>query len=272
MQTVHFAVANVDTFVWLPPLAGFTLAFFCSMVGISGAFLLMPFQLSALGFSGPAASATNLIYNLIAIPGALFRYQREGRLWWRLALVISAGGLPGTWLGAWLRTHHLAARADFEIFVALVLLYLGGRLLADILRAPRPPAAAPGPPSLPTLAPLLGASFVVGVIGTIYGIGGGSFMVPILVSLFRLPVHAIAGATLAATFLPSIAAVLGYLALPAPPGVAAHPDWQLGVLFGLGGLIGGNLGARCQRHVPQRVLKGLLAVLQLGLAARYVWV
>lgn len=62
---IHFTTSGIDTFLWLPPLAGFMLAFFCSMVGISGAFLLMPFQLSVLGFSGPSASATNLIYNLI---------------------------------------------------------------------------------------------------------------------------------------------------------------------------------------------------------------
>ncbi|MCX8085892.1 MAG: sulfite exporter TauE/SafE family protein [Rhodocyclaceae bacterium] len=270
MGSVHFAAAGIDTYFWLPPLAGGVLAFFCSMVGISGAFLLLPFQLSVLGFAGPAASATNLLYNLVSIPGALWRYWRENRLWWRLALIITAGGIPGTWLGAWLRSHHLAAREDFERFVALVLLYLGARMLSDILR---PPAASPSPcevPVLPARGPLLAASFVVGVIGTIYGIGGGSFMVPILVSYFRLPLHAIAGATLMATFLTSIAAVLGYLVLPTPAGIVAGPDWALGLLFGIGGLIGGHLGARCQRHVPQRLLKGLLALVLLALAARYV--
>jgi uncharacterized membrane protein YfcA len=79
---IHFATSGIDTFLWLPPLAGFVLAFFCSMVGISGAFLLMPFQLSVLGFAGPAASATNLVYNLVSIPGAVWRYQNEKRLWW----------------------------------------------------------------------------------------------------------------------------------------------------------------------------------------------
>lgn len=267
-MTVHFATAGIDIAPWLPPLAGFALAFVCSMVGISGAFLLLPFQMSVLGFATPAASATNLVYNLLAIPGAAWRYQCQRQLWWRLALIITAGGAPGTWLGAWLRTHHLAGRADFEIFVALVLCYLGGRLLLDVLR----PATAPLPATarLPALAPLLAASFSVGVVGTIYGIGGGSFMVPILVGFFRLPLPAVAGATLTATFLTSLFALAAYQLLPAPAGASAAPDWLLGALFGVGGFVGGNFGARCQRHVPQPLLKLLLAALLLGLAARYL--
>lgn len=268
MTSIHLATSGIDTFLWLPPLAGFVLAFFCSMVGISGAFLLMPFQMSVLGFAGPAASATNLVFNLISIPGAVWRYASEKRLWWRLALLITAGGAPGTWVGAWLRTHYLVDRADFEIFVALVLCYLGGRMLLDVFR---PAASQATETSDPPMLPLLAAAFAVGVIGTIYGIGGGSFMVPILVTFFRLPVHAVAGATLTATLLTSVFALAGYVVLPAPAGVAASPDWALGALFGLGGLAGASLGARCQRHVPQRALKVLLAAILLGLAARYLW-
>ena len=45
---------------WLPPVVAFVISFFTSMVGISGAFLLLPIQISFLGLTGPAVSATNL--------------------------------------------------------------------------------------------------------------------------------------------------------------------------------------------------------------------
>lgn len=127
----HFAVSGVNTWLWLPPLAALVIAFFTSMVGISGAFLLVPFQMSMLGFASPSASATNLVFNLMAIPGGMYRYWREGRLFWPLALIITAGGAPGTFAGAWLRTHWLAERAAFEPFVAAILAYLAWRMLAD---------------------------------------------------------------------------------------------------------------------------------------------
>lgn len=284
----HFAASGVETWLWLPPLAALVIAFFTSMVGISGAFLLVPFQLSVLGFASPAASATNLVFNLVAIPGAVLRYGRENRLFWPLALVITAGGAPGTVAGAWLRTHWLAERALFEPFVAAVLAYLAWRMLADWRRGG---AAAPTAGTVRLLAadwrqirfrhgetthaftvlPMLSLSFVVGVIGTAYGIGGGSFMVPLCLAAWRLPLHAIAGATLTATLLTSAIALAAYSWLPAPAGVAVRPDWALGLAFGVGGLAGAYLGARMQKRVSQRTLKGFLAVLLIGLAIRYAW-
>jgi uncharacterized membrane protein YfcA len=121
------------------------------------------------------------------------------------------------------------------------------------------------------LPSLLAASFLVGLIGTAYGIGGGSFMVPLCLAMYRLPLHAIAGATLTATFLTSAIALVAYAWLPTPAGVAARPDWALGLAFGVGGLAGAYLGARMQKRVPQRLLKGLLGLLLLALALRYAW-
>ena len=95
MTPIHFPVSGVDTWLWLPPLAAFVVSFFSSMVGISGAFLLMPFQMSVLGYAGPSASATNLVFNLYATPGGVWRYGREGRMFWPLARLIVLGTLPG---------------------------------------------------------------------------------------------------------------------------------------------------------------------------------
>ncbi len=114
-------------------------------------------------------------------------------------------------------------------------------------------------------------AFLVGVIRTAYGIGGGSFIVPICLALYRLPVHAIAGATLTATFLTSAIALAAYSWLPAPAGLVVRPDWALGLAYGVGGLAGTYLGARCQRRVPQRRLKAWLALLLAGLALYYAW-
>jgi uncharacterized membrane protein YfcA len=77
---MFFETAGITAPLWLPPLAGFVLAFFCSMVGISGAFLLMPFQMSVLGYVSPSVSATNLVFNLVAIPSGVWRDRKSTRL------------------------------------------------------------------------------------------------------------------------------------------------------------------------------------------------
>ena len=293
----HFSSSGVETWLWLPPLVAFVLSFFCSMVGISGAFLLMPFQMSVLGFAGPAASATNLVFNLFATPGGIWRYVREGRMFWPLAGLITLGTLPGIVLGFYLRVLYLPDAARFKLFVGAVLLFLSWRLLAGFVpwAAGKPQQSAPLASSSDmtlrilrvgrkrvtfafqgreegfSTPAMLALAFVVGIIGGTYGIGGGAIIAPFCIAVFRLPVHAVAGAALAGTFVTSLAGVAVYSFLPLPGGGYAVPDWWLGSLFGLGGLAGMYLGAAGQRHVPQQVLKGALGVLLAALGGFYLW-
>ena len=59
--------------------AAFVIAVLATPAGISGAVLLLPFQVSVLGTPSPAVTPTNLLYNVIATPGALYRYWRQGQ-------------------------------------------------------------------------------------------------------------------------------------------------------------------------------------------------
>jgi uncharacterized membrane protein YfcA len=73
----HFPSSGVETYIFIPPLVAFVISFFTSIAGISGAFLLLPFQMSVLGFTTPAVSATNLLYNVTGTPGGVYRYARR---------------------------------------------------------------------------------------------------------------------------------------------------------------------------------------------------
>ncbi|MBF0125838.1 MAG: sulfite exporter TauE/SafE family protein [Magnetococcales bacterium] len=297
-MTVSFPISGVQTWVLLPPLVAFVVSFFSSMVGISGAFLLLPFQMSVLHFTTPAVSSTNLVFNLIAIPGGLWRYIQEGRMAWPLTWIIGAGTLPGIGIGYYLRVFHLSDPKPFQLFVGCVLLYPGLRLLGSYRPWNTGPVLRTEPQTTPgnavirirhfsptrveyefrgetirfrTLGMFL-LALVVGVVGGIYGIGGGAIIAPFCVTFFRLPMHTIAGAALGATLLTSMAGVILYSLLPAPPGLPTHPDWALGALFGLGGVGGMYLGARCQKFISQKWLKRLLGLLLTLLAMRYILV
>jgi uncharacterized membrane protein YfcA len=267
---MFFETAGITVPLWLPPLVAFVISFFTSMVGISGAFLLLPFQMSVLGYVSPSVSATNLVFNLVAIPGGVWRYAREGRMDWRLAGIIAAGTLPGLAVGWWLRVHSLADPRAFKFFAGIVLATLALTLLRDAGVRRDAASGAAGNARYSTRG-VFALALLIGVIGGAYGIGGGAFMAPFLVAAFGLSLHATAGATLFGTFLTSVAGVALYQFLPAPPGIETRPDWALGILFGLGGAAGMYLGARTQKHVPQRVLRRGLGVMLLSMAAGYVW-
>jgi uncharacterized protein len=295
---VHFLVSGVEVNPLLPLLVAFAVSALTAPAGVSGAFLLLPFQVSVLGFTSPAVSPTNLVYNLFATPGGVYRYVREGRVVWPLAWVVILGTLPGAFVGALLRVTVLSDPGAFEVFVGLVLLYFGVRLLYGVLASlARRGSAGGGSVGGHSTVRVLGASPLrveyeyggktyafstpavfalsvgVGVIGGIYSIGGGSIIAPFLVTAFGLPVYTIAGATLIGTFVTSVAGVVFYELLAAT-GFGANmtiaPDWLLGLTLGVGGLAGTYAGARLQGYLPERLIRGVLGTVVTLLAIRYI--
>lgn len=292
---LHFPISGVETYWWLPVAVAFSIACFSSMGGVSGAVLLLPFQVSVLGFGGPAASATNLLYNVIAIPSGVYRFYREKRMLWPLAGTIILATLPGMFLGAVVRIRYLPGGSSFKLFAGLVLLYIASRLGVNLLRqigkkeVTRNTGAFNvvtrafnlrcieyefnGVSYLITTWKMFTVLFFLGIVAGAYGIGGGAITAPLLVAVFRLPVHSIAGATLLATFVSSLGGVISYTALSPffeSTGAPIAPDWFLGLLFGLGGAAGIHVGARLQRYVSARLIESLLMAMTLFIAAKYL--
>ena len=116
---------------WVEVVAGsaaFAIAALAAPAGISGAVLLLPFQVSVLGTPSPAVTPTNLLYNVVATPGALYRYWRQGQTGGRLALLLMAGTVPGVVAGSVIRVELLPGPRVFDVVVAVVLLPLGAWL------------------------------------------------------------------------------------------------------------------------------------------------
>jgi uncharacterized membrane protein YfcA len=131
---MHFSVSGITVFPFVPFLVAFFVSLLTSTAGVSGAFLLLPFQVSVLGFTSPSVSPTNLVYNIVAIPSGVYRYMREKRMAWPLAWVIIIGTLPGIFIGAVLRIRYLPDPKNFKFFAGCVLLYIGLRLVYAMIR------------------------------------------------------------------------------------------------------------------------------------------
>lgn len=314
---MYFQTAGIEVSLWIPPLVAFVISFFTSMGGVSGAFLLLPFQMSFLGYTHPSVSATNQLFNIVAIPSGVYRYFKEGRMVWPLTWVVIAGTLPGVFIGAIVRVAYLPDPKQFKLFAACVLLYIGLRMAWDLMKKKAGPISQSssesrfqemvrrhrageakknisGNPPLPVVKVthfnlkrlgytfydesfdvsfwgIVILSFIVGIVGGIYGIGGGAIIAPFFVTFFGLPVYTVAGAALMGTFVTSVAGVAFYQAIaPFYPNVSVAPDWLLGLLFGVGGMAGMYLGARCQKFVPARTIKSMLAGIIFFTALKYV--
>jgi uncharacterized protein len=129
---MYFETAGVEVAPWIPPIVALVVSFFTSMGGVSGAFLLLPFQMSFLNFTSPSVSATNFVFNIVAIPSGVYRYLKEGRMAWPLTWVVIIGTLPGVFIGYYLRVLYLPDPRTFKLFVGCVLLYIGVRLIYEL--------------------------------------------------------------------------------------------------------------------------------------------
>ena len=255
-------------------LAGFVIATVTAPVGVSGAVFLLPVQLSVLNVPNPQVTPTNLLYNVIAGPGALFRYVRQRQLDGVLTRALIVGSAPGVVIGAFLRVHVADDPTVFRLVAAAVLLPTGLFILATSRSTPTGRGAqARGSSTIRGLGlrpRTIGAlAFVVGIIGGIYGIGGGSILGPILVGT-GMTISRVAPAALASTWVTSIIGVAAYavIALNTPGTIA--PDWTLGIATGIGGLVGGYTGAHLQPRLPEVLLRRLLGILAMALATAYV--
>ncbi len=104
------------------------------MGDISGAFLLLPFQVSFLGYTSPSVSATNQLFNIVAIPSGVYRYWREGRMVWPLAWTVGAGTLPGVFIGAVVRVRYLQNPNYFQVFAATVRVYVALKMIRELAK------------------------------------------------------------------------------------------------------------------------------------------
>ena len=247
-------------------VAAFAIAVLATPAGISGAVLLLPFQVSVLGMPSPSVTPTNLLYNVVAVPGALYRYWRQGQTGGSLALVLIAGTVPGVVAGSVIRVELLPGPRVFDLVVALVLVPLG------VWLALTRPASKDSPDRAARVIPasvLLLLAAMVGCVGGIYGIGGGSILAPVLIGSGREPSE-VAPAALASTLVTSVAGVITFAVLSLhEPGPVA-PDWDIGLALGVGGLAGAYTGARLQPHLPEALIRRLVGALVIAIGLRYL--
>jgi uncharacterized protein len=246
-------------------LAAATIATVATPAGISGAVLLLPFQVSVLGTPSPAVTPTNLLYNVVATPGGLYRYWRQGQRGGRLAGVLVAGTLPGVIGGSVIRVLLLPGARVFDLVVAAVLVPVGSWLTVSKPSASARARAGGLPDFLLVLLAL-----AVGCVGGIYGIGGGSILAPVLIGAGRPPSE-VAPAALASTFVTSVAGVITFTILATQRHGPVAPDWPTGIALGLGGLAGSYAGARLQARLPDAAIRRLIGVLVVAIGARYLW-
>jgi uncharacterized membrane protein YfcA len=104
--------------------------------------------------------------------------------------------------------------------------------------------------------------FVVGVLAAIRGVGGGFIIVPAMIYILGMPTSVVVGTSLFQIIF--VTANATFLQATFNQTV----DIALGLLLLIGGVIGAQLGSRFGGRLQGEQLRGLLAVVVLGVCAR----
>lgn len=102
------------------------------------------------------------------------------------------------------------------------------------------------------------SGIVVGIGASFTGLGGGFLMIPILLYLGFSAQKAV-GTSFLGILVISISALIAHNKL-------ANVDYRYGILLGLGGIIGAQIGARLVEHVSTDSFKKIFAVILVALA------
>lgn len=109
-----------------------------------------------------------------------------------------------------------------------------------------------------TTVMLIAGGIVAGIAASFSGLGGGFLMVPLLLFIGYSAQKAV-GTSFLAILIVALSALIAHNKL-------AHVDYRAGLLLGLGGILGAQIGARLVEHVSTEGFKRIFAVMMLGLA------
>ena len=107
------------------------------------------------------------------------------------------------------------------------------------------------------------AGFIVGILSSISGLGGGFMIVPLLIFLGREAKLAV-GTSFVFILVVSISSIISHYRL-------GNLDIKTGLTLGLGGIIGAQIGPQVLQYVSEQNFKRIFAVL-LAITAAWIFV
>ncbi len=243
------------TLVLLLILAAFCAGFVDAIAG-GGGLITVP-ALMLAGLPPVQALATNKLQGSFGSGSAMAHYARAGQVrlgeQGRMAAVSLVAAALGSGLALMLPPGTLRLVLPV-LLVGVALFFLVKRDLGDADRSARLPPATFAVTLVPAVA------FYDGLLGP----GTGSFF---MLGFVMLAGHGLLRAT-AHTKTLNFASNLGSLAVFA---LAGGVWWGLGLAMGAAQMAGAQLGARMAVRLGARVIRPLLVVVSLALAARLIW-
>lgn len=285
---IYLPIAEISVNLFLLLGLGAIVGFLSGLFGVGGGFLMTPL-IMFVGISPAVAVATGANQIVASSVSGMMAHWRHRNVDIKMGAVLVAGGLVGSVLGVQIfALLREAGQINLVISMAYVafLGIIGSLMLAESGRALiRGKSAASqarrrhrswihGLPFkmrfrksklyISAIAPFV-IGIAVGVLAAIMGVGGGFVMVPAMIYLLGMPTAVVVGTSLFQIIF--VMAAVTFLQAVQNQTV----DIVLALPLLLGGVIGAQFGSRASGYLRGEQLRGLLALLVLGVGAKLAW-
>ncbi len=234
--------------------SGVIVGFSLGLIGGGGSILAVPLLLYIVGMPDPhQAIGTSALAVAVNAYANLVPHARAQHVRWGPAVTFASAGVVGAFAGSSIGKavdgHRLL------ILFALLMLFVA----ALMLRGRKADTDAVGTVQQKNLWRLVAIGLGTGTLSGFYGIGGGFLVVPGLILATGMPTIAAIGSSLVAVGTFGMTTAINYA-------VSGLVDWPIALLFILGGVAGGWIGARiakqlsAQRQTLTRLLGCMLVL------------
>lgn len=283
---IYLPIAEVSMHIGVIIGLGGGVGFLSGMFGVGGGFLMTPL-LIFLGVPPAIAVSTEANQIVASSVSGVIAHWRRGNVDFKMGGILLAGGVVGSSLGVLLFSIlrdigqiDLVIKLSYVVFLGLI----GGMMLLESIRAilrTRQAGARRGKlhqhnwlHGLPfkmrfrksklyisALLPFFLAA-MVGVLSAIMGVGGGFILVPAMIYLLGMPTYVVIGTSLfQIIFVTANITVLQAVQ-------TQTVDFVLAGLLLFGAVIGAQIGARFGTRLKGEQLRGLLALMVLGVSVK----
>ncbi|WML41443.1 sulfite exporter TauE/SafE family protein [Neobacillus sp. OS1-2] len=243
-----------------------------TIVGAGGGFIFVPALLLLFHMEPTIAAGSGIVIILINSLSGVFGYAKQKRINYRTGILLGIGAFPGSLLGVYLL--HMYSSSYFYVVFASLLVALGVFLFAKnspfavrkVSREGRTlseDVTATSPTDKPQLKVtwLFPLGFLMGVLSSYLGIGGGWLLVPILIYIFKVSTHYATATSIFSLTLYSSVGVVSQM-------FYSNIDWITVIWGGVGVIIGSQIGVLVAQRIPGKMIIQMLSVLLMVIGFR----
>lgn len=282
---IYLPIAEVSVNIFLILGMGGGVGFLSGLFGVGGGFLMTPL-LIFVGIPPAVAVATEANQIVASSISGVLAHWKRGNVDFKMGGVLLIGGVIGSSSGVWLFTVlrelgqvDLVIKLSYVVFLGIIgclMLVESGRAMIKTKRQvavskrhhhnwmhglPFKMRFRKSKLYISALLPLMIGAFV-GVLAAIMGVGGGFVMVPAMIYILGMPTAVVVGTSLfQIIFVTANVTILQSVS-------NQTVDVVLALLLLAGAVIGAQFGARAGAKLKGEQLRGLLALMVLGVCTK----